>query len=136
MARMSPRKPRKPSRPAVHKDTDDSSLLSYEVEPRGDKHLVTLHGRIGELESHQLQRELVTLVDQGAKFIVLDLTDVPFVTSSCLGALMVAHKRVRMENGGMRIAGAQPLVRQILEITKLFKLFGRYESVQAALNAK
>jgi anti-anti-sigma factor len=135
---MSPRKfGRKTSfRAAPVNGSEESSLLSYEVEPRGDKHLLTLHGRIGEMEAHQLQRELLTLIEQGARRIILDLTDVPFITSSCLGALMVAHKRLRAEEGSMRIAGAQPLVRQILEITKLFKLFGRYDSVQAALDAK
>ncbi len=90
---------------------------------------------MGELEADQLHRELSSLADQGAKVIVLDLSDVPFVTSSCLGALMVAHKRLRDEKGDLRVAAPQPLVRQILEITKLFKLFGRYDSVRAALDA-
>jgi anti-sigma B factor antagonist len=133
--------PSRPSKPAKKRAADaaefgeETSLLSYEVEPRGEKHLVTLHGRVGELEANQLQLELLTLVDQGARRIVLDLTDVPFITSSCLGAMMVAHKHLRKENGALRVAGAQPLVRQILEITKLFKLFGRYDSIQAALDA-
>jgi anti-anti-sigma factor len=135
---MSPPKRSKPPKKRVADASDraeEPSLLSYEVEPRGDKHLVTLHGRVGELEAHQLQRELLTLIDQGARRIVLDLSNVPFITSSCLGAMMVAHKQLRKENGLLRVAGAQPLVRQILEITKLFKLFGRYDSVQAALAA-
>jgi anti-anti-sigma factor len=58
------------------------------------------------------------------------------VTSGCLGALMVAHKRVRSHGGYIRLIGPQPLVRSILEITKLTKLFGIYRTTQAALAAK
>jgi anti-anti-sigma regulatory factor len=46
---------------------------------------------------------------------------------------MVAHKEARKVGGGVRVARPQPLVRQILEITKLTKLFGRYDSVEDAL---
>ena len=65
--------------------------------------------------------------------MVVNFADVPFITSTCLGVLMLAHKRVRDEGGFIRIAAAQPLVRQILEITKLTRLFGLYDSVEAAL---
>ena len=114
----------------------ESSPMSLEVERRGDVLLVIIHGRMGEIEAQQLQRELLALVDEGSVKLVVDLTDVPFLTSTSLGALMVAHKRVRAKDGYLRVAGAQPLVRQILEITKLIKLFGNYPSAEAALAAE
>lgn len=110
-------------------------MMSYEVEQRDDMTVVTPHGRLGEIEAHQLERELLTLVDQGNVRLVIDFADVPFVTSSCLGALMMTHKRVRAKSGFVRVAGAQPLVHQILEITKLTKLFGVYPAVNDALKA-
>jgi len=114
----------------------EESALSLEVERRGDAHFVTPHGRIGEIEAQSFQRELLALADQGATKIVVDLSDVPFVTSSCLGALMVTYKRVRGPGGYVRLVAPQPLVRHILEITKLTKLFGIYRTAQEALEAK
>ena len=114
----------------------ENSAVSLEVEQRGDVHFVTPHGRIGELEAYPFQRDLLALVDQGATKIIVDLSDVPFVTSSCLGALMVTYKRVRAQGGYVRLANPQPLVRHILEITKLTKLFGNYRTAQEALTAK
>jgi anti-anti-sigma regulatory factor len=49
---------------------------------------------------------------------------------------MVAHKRVRPNGGYVRVAGPNPLVRQILEITKLTKLFGGYATVEEAMRAE
>ena len=115
---------------------DESSGVSLEVERRGDVCLVSPHGRIGEAEAYAFQRELLALVDQGATKIILDLSDVSFVTSSFLGALMIVHKRVRQRGGYVRVASPQPLVRSILEITKLTKLFGSYRTTREALAAK
>jgi anti-sigma B factor antagonist len=116
--------------------TRQESEASLEVERRRDVCLVTPHGRIGELEAQPFQRELLALVDQGATKIVVDLSDVPFVASGCLGALMVAQKRVRGRGGYIRLIAPQPLVRSVLEITKLTKLFAIYRTTQAALAAK
>jgi anti-sigma B factor antagonist len=115
---------------------DENSVVSLEVERRGAVCLVSPHGRIGETEAHPFQRELLALVDQGATKIILDFSDISFITSSCLGALMVVHKRVRPRGGYVRVASPQPLVRSILEITKLTKLFGSYRTTREALAAK
>jgi len=114
----------------------EESAASLEIERRRDVHFVTPHGRIGELEAPPFERELLSLVDQGATKIIVDLSDVPFVTSGCLGALMVAYKGVRGHGGYVRLIGAQPLIRRILEVTKLNKLFGIYRTAQEALAAK
>jgi anti-sigma B factor antagonist len=115
---------------------DEESVTSLEVERRGAVCLVSPHGRIGEAESHPFERELLALADQGATQFIVDLSDVRFMTSSCLGALMVVHKRVRPQGGYVRLASPQPLVQHILEITKLTKLFGSYRTVREALAAK
>jgi len=115
---------------------DEGSVVSLEVERRGAVCLVKPHGRIGETEAHPFQRELLALADQGATRIIVDLSDVSFMTSSCLGALMVVHKRVRPQGGYIRLAGPQPLVQRVLEITKLTRLFGGYRTVREALAAK
>jgi len=115
---------------------DEDSVMSLEVERQGAVCLVSPHGRIGETEAHPFERELLALVDQGATKIIVDFSDVSFATSSCLGALMVVHKRVRPQGGYVRLAGPQPLVQRILEITKLTRLFGSYRTVREALAAK
>ena len=114
----------------------EESGVSLEVEQRRDVHFVTPHGRIGEVEAQPFQRELLALVDQGATKMIVDLSDVPFVTSSCLGALMVTYKRVRSQGGYVRLVAPQPLVQHILEVTKLTKLFGIYRTAHEALAAK
>lgn len=114
----------------------ERAAMTLEVERKGDLLVVSPHGRLGEVESQQLEREIVGLIDQGARKMVFNFADVPFITSTCLGVLMLAHKRVRPDGGFIRIAATQPLVRQILEITKLTRLFGLYDGVAEAVKGK
>lgn len=113
-----------------------SLAATLEIEQRGEAVVFVLHGRIFDLEAQQIEKELVSRVEQGAQVVVLDMADVSFVTSMCLGALMVGHKRARKLGATILIARPQALVRQILEVTKLNKLFGIYDSVDAAIGAQ
>jgi anti-sigma B factor antagonist len=114
---------------------DGEMAMRLSVDTRDDVVIVTPSGRIAEVEAHQLEKELLVVLEQGARILVIDLAETSFVTSACLGALMMAHKQARKVGGGLRVARPQPLVRQILEITKLTKLFGLYGSVDEAIDA-
>ena len=112
-------------------DNDSSTIL--EVEQREGGVIVTLHGRISEVEAERVESALVRQVEEGATRIIVDLADVSFITSSALGAFMTAQALVHKQDGFVRLVRAQPLVRQILETTKLTKISGRYDSVEEAL---
>ncbi len=107
--------------------------MDLDIEKNGETTVLIPHGRVAESEAHQLERELTTLLDDGEAKLVIDMSDVPYVNSSCLGALMMAMKRARQCNGYVRIVGPQPLVRDIFESTKLTKIFSIHETVEEAI---
>jgi anti-anti-sigma factor len=110
--------------------------MTVGVERRDEIAIITPVGRISEMEVHQLSAELTGLAEDGVVRMVLDFAEVEFVTSACLGVLMAAHKLCRGAGGWLHVARPQPLVRQILEITKLVRLFGIYDSVDEAATAE
>ena len=103
-----------------------------EVQCDGGEAVVKMHGRIGAAEASRLSRDLVALCEAGAVRLVVDISDVPLMGSAALGSFMVALRETRKKGGYVRLAGAQPLVRQVLETTKLTKLFDLYDSVEQA----
>jgi anti-anti-sigma regulatory factor len=50
-----------------------------------------------------------------------------------LGAIIAGHLRARRHNGEIRLARPQPAVMQLLETTRLTKLFCVYSGVDDAL---
>ena len=115
-------------------ETNDSSVR-IEVERHDDQVVVRPHGRLSEPESQELSREMTARIEQGASRLILDLSDVPFLSSACLGAFMAAHKLGRTRGTPVLLAGLQPLVEEIFVTTKLTKVFPLHSTVQEALEA-
>ncbi len=53
----------------------------------------------------------------------LDLSSLTFLDSSGLGTLISLHKTLRSRNGTVRLLKPAPNVRQILELTRLHRVF-------------
>ena len=80
----------------------------------------------GELDVNtapELREQLARLVSEGARRIVVDLTDVSFVDSTALSVLVSALKRLRQADGDLELASPNPSVRRVFEITGLTRLF-------------
>ena len=113
----------------------DNPTKLLDVDRRGDVLVASFHGRLTELEASRMEKELLGLMADDVRCLVVDINDVPFISSAGLGAFMVAYKEGKARGGCFHLVGAQPLVRQVLETTKLTKLFGLYDSVEDALAA-
>ncbi len=66
---------------------------------------------------------------------VIDLAEVEFMDSAGLGTLIAALKRVTERGGDMKIACLQKKPRMVFEITRAYKVFEIYNSVDDALRA-
>lgn len=67
--------------------------------------------------------------------IVVDLSAVPFVDSTCLGVLIAALREAKETRGTLRLAAARPRVLRALEIAALDEIFPLFQSVEEAAAA-
>jgi anti-sigma B factor antagonist len=72
----------------------------------------TLGTRLSETEAL-----IQSLIDKGARKLVLDLTHVEFVDSAGLGIIMRVFGEVGQRGGQLRIAGPHEQVRRLFQIT-------------------
>ncbi len=66
---------------------------------------------------------------------VIDLGEVDFMDSAGLGTLIAVLKRITERGGDMKIACLQKKPRMVFEITRAYKVFEIYESVEEAVQA-
>jgi anti-sigma B factor antagonist len=80
---------------------------------------------------------LLSLIEQGHRRLVVDLTEVSFIDSSGLGALVSALKTLkRSDNGGdVRLARVQAPVVSLLEIIRLNRVFTAYSDLEKAVES-
>ena len=89
----------------------------------------------GELDMDtrpELHGVLQGAVDGGARQIVLDLSDVPFMDSSGLGLLVDVLKALRHRGGRLCLAAVQEPVRNVLTMSALDQVLDIYATVAAA----
>ena len=84
----------------------------------------------------ELGAELTKLIDARAcKKVVIDFTQVKFLSSSALGILIRLQKQTREIKGSISLCGLKKELRQVFKITSLDKLFSFYENEEEALAA-
>jgi len=95
--------------------------------------ILSLTGEVEVANASQVRDAALKLVSGGRKYLVVDLSGVEYMDSTGLGTLVGLHKRLREAGGQVLIAGAQPRVRKIFDITGLTQVFRMHEDVSAAL---
>jgi anti-sigma B factor antagonist len=71
--------------------------------------------------------------ESGIRNFVIDMEKVEFMDSAGLGTLIAALKRVTERGGDMKIAGLQKKPRMVFEITRAYKVFEIYDTVEDAV---
>jgi anti-sigma B factor antagonist len=114
---------------------DDGVAADGVAADGGDRAILRPVGRL-DLQRAQGFREAVAAeVAGGRTRIVVDLSEVGFVDSSGLGALIAALKISRQAGGDLRITGVTEQVATILELTQMHRVLAAHATVDEALEA-
>lgn len=108
--------------------------LSIHDRRDGDFHVIALAGDIDIETARELRAHFVENVTDPATRVVVDLSDVEFMDSSGLGALVGGWQIVR-DSGELRIAGANPAVERVFTITGMHEVFALFPDASAATRA-
>ena len=114
-------------------DAAATRQLGIEVYCRRRGVVVRLAGSAEMTEADRLRDRLEDLADQGVPRIVLDLSDVDFIGSPGLSAIVHGYLSARDRQGDLRLAAPQPAVLEVLRRARLTRLFPIYDSAEEAL---
>jgi len=64
--------------------------------------------------------------------LILDMTDVPYIDSAGIGALVGAYVTHQKEGRGLALAGVTDRVRNAMQVTRIEQFFTFFENVAAA----
>jgi len=107
--------------------------FTVNVEQRGDVAIVRLCGSTTMDTSTNLQERLFEAVDLPVKCLVLELSQLDFMTSAGLGAIMATYLRCRHRKCRMKLVGPQPRIVELLDLAKITELFSVYKTLDEAL---
>ena len=100
-----------------------------------DMVIVSLKGRIDANTALEMEQKLNSLISEGHSSLIVDMQEVSYISSVGLKVLLVARKEMKMSNGEFELAGLQPQVTEIFDITGFTMLFKIYSSVEEAIES-
>ena len=80
-----------------------------------------------------LKDKVQSLIQQGQKDILLDLSGVSYVDSAGLGELVQAYATTKNRGGALKLLSVTKRLKDLLVVTKLVTVFDSYDSQQEAL---
>lgn len=108
--------------------------MDYTCHASGPVDAITLSGKLDASNGPRIREALKEHVADGRPFLVIDLSDVSFVDSTGLSALVSAFKVSREHAGEVALSGLQPPVRTLVELTRLHHVFRIYATAQDAVS--
>lgn len=126
--------------PAGRTPDSDSSLRQHEIaEIEFISMIAVVTLTVEELAQQQgamlLADLLDTLVEKGRRHIVLDIQNVRYMDSACIGCMVEALNRVVLAGGGIALANPASSVSNLFRLTRLDRVFPICSDVLAAVNA-
>jgi anti-anti-sigma factor len=99
----------------------------------GQTTVVSIIGSVDALTAGQVTSYLSDQVRNGQKQLVADLSQVDFMSSAGLRAILVVLKESRQQGGDLRLAAAQPRVENILKIAGLTNVLQAFPTLDQAI---
>lgn len=94
--------------------------------------IVTVNAeRIDAAIAIQFKEDMRTETESGAARVILDLSEVEFIDSSGLGAIVAAMKQLGSSRK-LDLAGLSPMVDKVFRLTRMDTVFDLYASLSEA----
>jgi len=98
--------------------------------------ILRVNGELDMSTAPRLRQRIIAIVASGSEQLILDLDGVDFMDSTALGVLVGAVKRIRTNNGELRVVCTRENILKLFELTGLNTVFNLYDSVDTAVTPR
>jgi anti-sigma B factor antagonist len=100
---------------------------------RDSTYVISLAGEVDLYTAPEFKQQLLEVIGQGGKDVIVDFTDTTFIDSTTLGVLVGGVKRLRTNDGQLSLVCSDRNITKIFEITGLDRVFTIYPSRDEAV---
>lgn len=97
--------------------------MTLSIKETSEAIVATLDGRLDTAASAPFARDMQPLVDNAGKHIILDCTNLAFISSSGLRLFLSLRKESIAKGGVVTIRGVQAAVKDVFVLTGFYSLF-------------
>src|SRR5215217_4517461 len=101
--------------------------------PEPETAVISLSGELDLYTCPEFKEELLRVIGDGIRLVVVDLTETTFIDSTALGVLIRGVERLKTRDGRLVVACSDPNIVKIFEVTGLDRVFSVHRSRDEAL---
>jgi anti-sigma B factor antagonist len=98
-----------------------------------NSYVIALAGEVDLYTAPEFKQQLLEVIGNGAKDVIVDFSDTTFIDSTTLGVLVGGVKRLRTNEGQLSLVCSDRNITKIFEITGLDRVFTIYGSRDEAV---
>ena len=103
----------------------------------GEATVVEVKGDITLYNSPQVRKMLLDLLrEERVPHVVMNMTEVPYIDSAGVASLVEGLKASREFSSRFALYGLSPSAREVLQLTKLIRVFEVYETEEEAVGPR
>jgi anti-sigma B factor antagonist len=99
-----------------------------------DAYVISLAGEVDLYTAPEFKQQLLEVIAQGGKQVIVDFSATTFIDSTTLGVLVGGVKRLRPNDGQLSLVCSDRNITKIFEITGLDRVFAIYETREEAVS--
>ena len=96
-------------------------------------YVISLTGEVDLYTAPEFKQQLLDVIGEGGKDVVVDFSRTTFIDSTTLGVLVGGVKRLRAQDGRLSLVCSDRNITKIFEITGLDRVFTIYPTRDEAL---
>ncbi|WCL50420.1 STAS domain-containing protein [Leptospira sp. GIMC2001] len=100
-----------------------------------DIKIIRFQGAILRRDSEKIEADLVQSEELDGRKVILELTKVHHICSSALGVLVAFKRKLKSQNGDVKLVINDEDILQVFEITMLDKVFEIYSNLDSAIES-
>ena len=106
--------------------------LEMELTGTDDIAVLKLAGQIDSYTAEEISKIIETHINNGNFKVIVDLTNVDYLDSAGLSALINAKTKLGKHTGDLRIVGLKGKAKEVFDLAGLTELFNLFESREKA----
>lgn len=101
----------------------------------GDVTVISLSGRLDAYSANEVEKKLDSLIDAAQVRLVISLEKLEYISSSGLRVSLAALKKVKKQQGDIKLACLKPYIKEVFDIAGFTQLFNMFDTEEAAVNS-
>lgn len=101
----------------------------------GNVSIISLSGRLDAYSANDLEEKLTAMIDAAQIRMIVSLENLEYISSSGLRVLLAALKKVRKQQGDVRLSCLKPYIKEVFDIAGFTQLFNIFDTDESATDS-